>query len=45
VPSGTYDLAVWKAGFEATSKAIEIAADLNVQFELIRLPEELTVWS
>ena len=45
VPSGTYDLAVWKAGFEATSKGVEIAADLSVQFELIRLPEELTVWS
>ena len=45
VPSGKYDLAVWKAGFEATSKAVEIAADLSVQFELTRLPEELTVWS
>jgi hypothetical protein len=44
VPPGTYDLAVWKAGFEATSKAFEIAADLSVQFELTRLPEELTAW-
>ncbi len=45
VPPGTYDLAVWKAGFEAASKAVEIAADLSVQVELTRLPEELTVWS
>jgi len=44
VPSGTYDLAVWKSGFEAASRAVEIAADVSVQFELIRLPKELTVW-
>jgi hypothetical protein len=45
VPPGTYGVAVWKAGFEATSKAVDIAADLSIQFELTRLPEELTVWS
>jgi hypothetical protein len=44
VPSGTYDLAVWKSGFEAASRTVEIAADVSVQFELIRLPKELTVW-
>jgi hypothetical protein len=44
VPAGTYDLAVWKSGFEAASGTVEIAADTRVQFELIRLPKELTAW-
>lgn len=44
VPTGTYDLAVWKSGFEAASRTVEITADARVQFELTRLPEELTVW-
>jgi hypothetical protein len=44
VPAGTYDLAVWKSGFAAASRTVEIAADASVQFELIRLPKELTVW-
>lgn len=44
VPAGAYDLAVWKAGFEAASRTVEIAADASVAFELIRLPEELTAW-
>jgi hypothetical protein len=44
VPAGTYDLAVWKSGFEAASRTVEITADASVAFELIRLPEELTAW-
>jgi len=44
VPAGTYDLAVWKSGFGAASKIVEITADLSVQLELLRLPEELTAW-
>jgi hypothetical protein len=44
VSTGTYDLAVWKSGFGAASKTIEIAADMSVQFELTRLPQELTAW-
>jgi hypothetical protein len=44
VPAGTYDLAVWKSGFEAASRTVEITADASFAFELIRLPEELTVW-
>jgi hypothetical protein len=43
-PAGTYDLAVWKPGFEAASRTVEIAADASVRFELTRLPEELTAW-
>jgi hypothetical protein len=44
VPEGTYDLTVWKAGFQAASRTVEITADAGVAFQLIRLPEELTVW-
>ena len=44
VPTGTYDLAVWKSGFTAASKTVEIVKDMSMQFELIRLPKELTVW-
>lgn len=44
VPAGTYDLAVWKSGFEPASRTVEIAADVSVQFELRRLPKELNAW-
>jgi hypothetical protein len=44
VPAGTYDLAVWKSGFDAASRMVEITADASVAFELTRLPEELTAW-
>lgn len=44
VPAGAYDLAVWKAGFEAASRTVEIAGDATIAFELVRLPEELTAW-
>jgi PEGA domain-containing protein len=44
VPAGTYDLALWKPGFEAASGRVTIAADANVQLDLTRLPEELTAW-
>lgn len=44
VPAGTYDLALWKPGFEAVSGTAAIVADADVRFELTRLPEELTAW-
>jgi hypothetical protein len=43
-PAGTYDLAVWKSGFEAAPKTIEVTADLSVRVELTRLPEEVKAW-
>jgi hypothetical protein len=43
-PRGTYQLAVWKSGFKPASRNVEIAADAAVQFELVRLPNELTAW-
>jgi hypothetical protein len=44
VPGGTYHLAVWKSGLKAASRTVEIAADVSVRFELVRLPSELTAW-
>jgi hypothetical protein len=44
VPAGEYDLAVWKAGFEAASRTVVITADAIVALELVPLPEELTAW-
>jgi len=44
VPTGKYDLAVWKAGFEAASKIVDVAANLIVQLELTRRAKELTIW-
>jgi hypothetical protein len=44
VSGGTYELAVWKSGFQAAVRTVEIAADASVRFELLRLPRELTAW-
>jgi hypothetical protein len=44
VPGGTYELAVWKSGFKAAVRTVEIAADASVRFELVRLPQDLTAW-
>lgn len=44
VSGGTYDLAVWKSGFKPASRTVEIAADVDVRFELVRLAKELTAW-
>jgi hypothetical protein len=44
VPAGTYDLAIWKPGFEPASGTVTVAADANVRLDLTRLPEELTAW-
>jgi hypothetical protein len=44
VSAGTYELAVWKSGFHAAIRTVEIAADASVRFELLRLPQELTAW-
>jgi Carboxypeptidase regulatory-like domain len=44
VPAGTYDLSIWKPGFEPASGNVTVAADANVRLDLTRLPEELTAW-
>jgi hypothetical protein len=44
VPAGRYDLAIWKPGFDAVSRTVEIAADASIRLDVTRLPEELTAW-
>jgi len=40
MPKGSYDLHIWKAGYEAPARPIEIKADLAVEIEAAILPEE-----
>jgi hypothetical protein len=40
MPKGTYDLNVWKAGYEAPARAVAIDADVTVEIEVAALPEE-----
>jgi hypothetical protein len=44
IPAGRFDLAVWKSGFEYAPTNVEIAADVSLQVEMKRLPQEPTVW-
>jgi hypothetical protein len=40
VPKGTYDLNVWKSGYEAPKTTVTIDADLAVEVAVAPLPEE-----
>jgi hypothetical protein len=40
MPTGRYDLHIWKAGYEAPARLVEIDADLAVEIEAAALPEE-----
>jgi hypothetical protein len=40
IGGGTYELHVWKAGYEAPTTAIDIRADMVVQIEALAVPEE-----
>jgi hypothetical protein len=40
VPKGTYDLNVWKSGYEAPKTTVTIEADLAVEVAIAPLPEE-----
>lgn len=44
VAAGTYALTVWKSGFKAAARTVEIAADASLRLELARVPQELTAW-
>lgn len=39
VPKGSYELNVWKSGFEHLSRGIEVAGDVTLQLQLIAAPE------
>jgi hypothetical protein len=38
--TGRYDLNVWKVGYETPSKTVEVNADVTVQVEVLKVPEE-----
>ena len=40
LPKGTYDLVVWKAGYEAPSQTVEVNDDVTLQVEALVVPEE-----
>lgn len=39
LPKGAYDLVVWKLGYEALTKAVEVTADAMLQVEIGLAPE------
>jgi hypothetical protein len=40
MPKGTYDLNVWKAGYEAPATSVTIDADVAIEVEVAAMPEE-----
>ena len=40
LPKGTYDLTVWKVGYEAPGKTVDIQDDVSVQVEAVIVPPE-----
>jgi hypothetical protein len=46
MPKGVYDLNIWKVGYEAPARTMEVNEDVTVEVEALCLPEEDpdTVW-
>jgi hypothetical protein len=40
MPRGTYDLNVWKVGYEAPTKTVELNENISVEVEVLSVPEE-----
>jgi hypothetical protein len=40
MPKGTFDLAIWKVGYEAPVRTVVIEDDMTVEVEVLTLPEE-----
>jgi hypothetical protein len=40
MPKGTYDLTVWKVGYEAPGQTVDIHDDVNIRVEAVILPPE-----
>jgi hypothetical protein len=40
LPGGVYDLSVWKVGYEAPARTVDLNADASVEVEVVALPEE-----
>lgn len=43
-PRGSYQLAFWKAMFEAAQMHLDLTFDMGVEIALKRLPEEVKIW-
>ena len=39
VPKGTYDLSLWKVGYEALPRTVEVTEDVSVHVEILVVPE------
>jgi hypothetical protein len=40
LPEGVYDLNVWKVGYEAPGRTVELNGNLSIEVEVLALPEE-----
>jgi hypothetical protein len=40
MPKGTYDLTVWKVGYEAPVHTVDVREDASVQVEAVIVPPE-----
>jgi hypothetical protein len=40
LPGGVYDLSVWKVGYEAPGRTVELNGNVTVEVEVLALPEE-----
>ena len=40
LPGGVYDLSVWKVGYEAPARTVDLNGDASVEVEVVALPEE-----
>jgi uncharacterized membrane protein len=40
MPNGTYDLNIWKVGYEAPARTVEVNEDVTVQIEALIVPKE-----
>jgi hypothetical protein len=40
MPKGTYDLTVWKVGYEAPGQTVDVSQDGSVQVEAVVVPPE-----
>jgi hypothetical protein len=40
LPGGVYDLNVWKVGYEAPGRTVELRGNLSIEVEVLALPEE-----
>ena len=40
LPGGVYDLSVWKVGYEAPGRTVELNGNVSIEVEALPLPEE-----